>query len=86
MTDPGEGAVQPSLDEIPPPKPDMHAPPPYEESEGEEGYSTSMTAPLTQESAELHPPSYEEVQRLKALEASEDFSLPLCHVSVLIDL
>lgn len=58
---------------IPPPKPDMYAPPPYEEIEynsspagvSSENYSCNTTIGL-------QPPSYEEVQRQKALEAGED--------------
>lgn len=81
VTDANEGLVHPPLDDIPPPKPDMHAPPPYEESDTRDGSTTSVTAPLVQESSEVQPPSYEEVQRLKALEAAEDFTVPLCHGS-----
>lgn len=80
-TDANESVVHPPLDDIPPPKPDMHAPPPYEESDTRDGSTTSVTSPLVQESSEIQPPSYEEVQRLKALEAAEDFTVPLCHVS-----
>ncbi|XP_045604444.1 NEDD4 family-interacting protein 1 isoform X3 [Procambarus clarkii] len=81
VTDENEGAVRTTMDDIPPPKPDMHAPPPYEESDTREGFTSSMAEPLTEESSEVQPPSYEEVQRLKALEAAEDFTLPLCHGS-----
>ncbi|KAK7065766.1 NEDD4 -interacting protein, partial [Halocaridina rubra] len=63
-------------DDIPPPKPDLHAPPPYEECDSSEGVNTSMTVPLTTGSTDLQPPSYEEVQRLKAMEAADEFGLP----------
>ncbi|XP_064118384.1 uncharacterized protein LOC135223656 isoform X2 [Macrobrachium nipponense] len=73
-----EGSETRSRDEIPPPKPDLHAPPPYEECDSGEALTTSMTVPLTTGSSELQPPSYEEVQRLKAMEA-QDSEFPLPH-------
>ncbi|CAL4060209.1 unnamed protein product [Meganyctiphanes norvegica] len=60
---------------IPPPKPDMYAPPPYEECEGTGGFQNTAET-----GAEILPPTYEEVQRIKAQEANEDFPLPPhCH-------
>ncbi|KAK8734625.1 hypothetical protein OTU49_005902 [Cherax quadricarinatus] len=79
VTDDNEGSARTTMDDIPPPKPDMHAPPPYEESETRDGFTSSIAELPTEESSEVQPPSYEEVQRLKALEAAEDFTLPLCH-------
>ncbi|XP_050714069.1 NEDD4 family-interacting protein 1-like isoform X2 [Eriocheir sinensis] len=69
-----------SLEDIPPPKPDMHAPPPYEESDPGEAFEGHTVPTFPPDSpSDLQPPSYEEVQRLKALEAAEDYPLPLCH-------
>lgn len=83
MEDSNDGATSSTPPEITPPKPDMYAPPPYEECDGDEDFTSSMTAPLTSESSEVQPPSYEEVQRLKAMEAAEDFPPPHCQVSML---
>lgn len=66
-------AGAPAVDELPPPKPDLQAPPPYEEEDN--GAHVPQTG-------DIQPPSYEEVQRLKALEVGEDFPMPLCQVSV----
>lgn len=57
--------------ELPPPKPDIHAPPPYEEVDFSSPSSEVSSIPYDDSSATLQPPSYEEVQRLKALEAGE---------------
>ncbi|XP_042871169.1 NEDD4 family-interacting protein 1-like [Penaeus japonicus] len=78
VEDSNDGATSSTPPEITPPKPDMYAPPPYEECDGDEDFTSSMTAPLTSESSEVQPPSYEEVQRLKAMEAAEDFPPPHC--------
>lgn len=59
--------------EIPPPKPDMYAPPPYEETESSGGFQTSG-----ENAVEILPPTYEEVQRIKAQEANGDYPLPHC--------
>lgn len=63
-------AGAPALDDQPPPKPDLHAPPPYEEED------SGVHPPHT---GDIQPPSYEEVQRLKAMEVGEDLPMPLCH-------
>ncbi|KAL7642711.1 UNVERIFIED_CONTAM: hypothetical protein RMT77_007276 [Armadillidium vulgare] len=57
--------------ELPPPKPDIHAPPPYEEVDFSSPSSEVSSVPYDDSSSTLQPPSYEEVQRLKALEAGE---------------
>ncbi|KAK8384780.1 hypothetical protein O3P69_014376 [Scylla paramamosain] len=74
-------AASGNLEDIPPPKPDMHAPPPYEESDPREGLEGGSNLPSfsPDSPSDIQPPSYEEVQRLKALEAAEDSPLPLCH-------
>ncbi|KAA0195428.1 hypothetical protein HAZT_HAZT002145 [Hyalella azteca] len=68
-----------SIEELGPPKVDMSAPPPY--SECNDGHSTIVAidgpmcnislsgAGLSGDLAGIEPPSYEEVQRIKAVEA-----------------
>ncbi|XP_076047687.1 nedd4 family interacting protein [Oratosquilla oratoria] len=69
-----------SSDDLPPPKLDMSAPPPYEEEEQEESrrirngeVDPSLLILPPGEAGEVQPPSYEEVQRLKAQEASGEY-------------
>lgn len=66
-------ALVPIVCDIPPPKPDMYAPPPYEECESSGGFQTNGESAV-----EILPPTYEEVQRIKAQEAGQDFPLPHC--------
>ena len=57
---------------IPPPKPDVYAPPPYSECGSDIPIGSGE-----QDSLLVEPPSYEEVQLLKAQEAAGGGDLPL---------